>query len=106
VRTRALVTLVVGSDYESNFERYCRKNWTAYADRAQMKLGLSHCGSYSGLSSLLVHAWFVFGVEPNVDVVLPRRIQPGGRLFFARRPIGLAISISRNMVLGPEFLEP
>jgi galactosyl transferase GMA12/MNN10 family len=33
VRTRALVTLVVGSDYESNFEHYCRKNWTAYADR-------------------------------------------------------------------------
>ena len=33
MRTRALVTLVVGSDYESNFERYCRKNWTAYADR-------------------------------------------------------------------------
>jgi len=30
---RALATLVVGSDYESNFERYCRRNWTAYANR-------------------------------------------------------------------------
>jgi hypothetical protein len=30
---RALVTLVVGRDYESNFERYCRNNWRAYAER-------------------------------------------------------------------------
>lgn len=30
---RALVTLIVGSNYEWNFERYCRKNWTAYARR-------------------------------------------------------------------------
>ena len=30
---RALVTLVIGSDYERNFERYCLKNWTAYARR-------------------------------------------------------------------------
>ena len=30
---RALVTLVVGSDYQARFERYCRRNWTAYARR-------------------------------------------------------------------------
>jgi hypothetical protein len=30
---RALVTLVVGRDYERDFERYCRNNWRAYAER-------------------------------------------------------------------------
>jgi len=30
---QALVTMVVGDDYVSRFERYCRQNWTAYALR-------------------------------------------------------------------------
>jgi hypothetical protein len=33
VRTQALVTLVVGSAYQQLFDRYCRKNWTSYAQR-------------------------------------------------------------------------